>query len=162
MAVFDYDTPDGVTRAFYQVLTTTSNGGFYESFSGEFGTLVISEVPPRGDYVLQEAIAPEWDQYAKDGIVLMPDEPASKKVKTRNTVIDTRLSPEPGKWMLPIILNKPAHQPHLENFFDAVRNGIPLNCPGEVGYETAVAVLKVNDAVEAGQKLHFQPQEFLV
>lgn len=162
MAIFDYDSPDGVTRAFYQVLTTTSNGGFYESFSGENGTLVLSEVPPRGDHVFREAIAPEWDQYAKSGILLTPDEPASQKAKTRNTVIDTRVSPEPDKWMLPIVLNKPAHQPHLENFFDAIRTGVPLNCPGEIGYETAVAVLKVNDAVEAGQKLHFQPQEFLV
>ena len=162
MAIFDYDSPDGTTRAFYQVLTTTSNGGFYESFSGEYGTLVISEVPPRGDHVFREQIAPEWDQYAKQGLLLLPDEPASQKAKTRNTVIDTRVSPEPDKWILPVVLNKPAHQPHLENFFDAIRNGVPLNCPGEIGYETAVAVLKVNDAVDAGQKLHFQPQEFLV
>ena len=162
MAIFDYDSPDGVTRAFYQVLTTTSNGAFYESFSGEFGTLVISELSHRGDHVFREQIAPEWDQYAKEGVLLTPDEPASTKAKTRNTVIDSRVSPLPDKWLLPIVLNKPAHQPHLENFFDAIRNGVPLNCPGEIGYETAVAVLKVNDAVEAGQKLHFQPQEFLV
>ena len=162
MAIFDYDSPDGVTRAFYQVLTTTSNGAFYESFSGEYGTLVLSELSNRGDHVFREAIAPEWDQHAKQGLLLAMTEPESKKAKTRNTVIDTRVSPEPDKWQLPIVLNKPAHQPHLENFFDAIRNGVPLNCPGEIGYETAVAVLKVNDAVEAGQKLHFQPQEFLV
>jgi len=29
-----------------------------------------------------------------------------------------------------------------------------------VGYETAVAVLKVNEAAEAGQKLTFKPDEF--
>ena len=37
-----------------------------------------------------------------------------------------------------------------------------LNCPEEVGYETAVAVLKVNEAVEAGKKLVFKPDEFKV
>jgi len=35
-----------------------------------------------------------------------------------------------------------------------------LNCPAEVGYETAAAVLKVNTAVEAGRKLAFEPAEF--
>jgi len=161
MAIFDYDSPDGVTRAFYQVLTTNSKGGFYESFSGEFGTLVISEFSDYGNHVFREPIAPEWDHYAKAGLLLMPKEPPSTKTKTRNILIDIRVSPEPYKWMLPIILNKRAHQPHLENFFNAIRNGVPLNCPAEIGYETAVAVLKVNDAVEAGRKLKFNPQEFL-
>jgi len=32
----------------------------------------------------------------------------------------------------------------------------------EVGYETAVAVLKVNTAAEAGRKLDFEPAEFKV
>lgn len=35
MALFDYETPRGLVRAFYQVLTTTSaGGGYYESFMG--------------------------------------------------------------------------------------------------------------------------------
>ena len=37
-----------------------------------------------------------------------------------------------------------------------------LNCPGEVGYETAVMVLKVNEAVEAQRRLEFKPEEFKV
>jgi hypothetical protein len=56
--------------------------------------------------------------------------------------------------------DKPYHQPHLKNFFDAVRGKARLNCPAEVGYETAVAVLKVNAAAEAGRKLNFSPAEF--
>ncbi len=59
-------------------------------------------------------------------------------------------------------MNKPFLQPHLENFFDAIRGKATLNCPAEVGYKTAVAVLKVNEAVEAGRKLEFQPDEFIV
>ena len=141
MAIFDYDSPDGVTRGLLQVLTANGNGGFYESFSGEFGTLVISEVAKRADHVYREPIAHEWDQYAKCGLLLMPQQPAYKKTKTRDILIDIRVSPEPNKSMLPVVLNKPAHQPHLENFFDAIRNGTPLNCPAEMGYETAVAVL---------------------
>ena len=35
-----------------------------------------------------------------------------------------------------------------------------LNCPAEIGYETAVTVLKVNEAVEAAKRLDFKPEEF--
>jgi hypothetical protein len=57
-------------------------------------------------------------------------------------------------------MDKPFHQTHLENFFDAIRGQARLNCPAEIGYETAVAVLKVNEAVEAARKLNFTPEEF--
>ena len=59
-------------------------------------------------------------------------------------------------------MNKPYHQPHLENFFDAICKGTRLNCPAEIGYETAVSVLKVNEAVKAGKKLEFEQEEFEV
>ena len=59
-------------------------------------------------------------------------------------------------------MDKPYHQPHLENFFDAVRGKAKLTCPAEAGYETAVTVLKVNEAVEAARKLDFKPEEFKV
>jgi hypothetical protein len=52
--------------------------------------------------------------------------------------------------------------PHLVNFFNAVRGKEELNCPAEVGYESAVAVLKVNEAVERGTKLTFRQSEFRV
>ncbi len=57
-------------------------------------------------------------------------------------------------------MDKPYHQLHLENFFDTIRGKAKLNCPAEVGYETAVTVLKVNEAVEAARKLDFKPEEF--
>jgi len=63
---------------------------------------------------------------------------------------------------LPVKMNKPIHQPHLKNFFDAIRGRAQLNCPAEAGYKTAVAVLKVNEAVQAGRKLTFGPEEFKV
>ncbi|MBM4082548.1 MAG: hypothetical protein FJ278_22780 [Planctomycetes bacterium] len=59
-------------------------------------------------------------------------------------------------------VQKPVHQPHLENFFEAIRTGAPLTCPGEVAYETAVTVLRVNEAVAAGRKIEFKPEEFKV
>jgi hypothetical protein len=58
-------------------------------------------------------------------------------------------------------VDKLIHHPHLENFFDAIRGKAKLTCPAEVGYETAVTVLKVNEAAEAGQRLKFKPEEFV-
>jgi len=78
--------------------------------------------------------------------------------------VDIRESVPPPRFDLPVVMDKKYHQPHLANFFDAIRSDgrVKLNCPAEVGYETAVAVLKVNEAVEAGRKLEFTPEEFKV
>ena len=61
----------------------------------------------------------------------------------------------PDRHTVPVSLRDPYHQPHLQNFFDAVRGKAKLNCPSEVAYETAVAVLKVNEAIEAKSRLPF-------
>ena len=85
-----------------------------------------------------------------------------QKVDTRNIFLDVRVTAEAGRWPLPVELAKPGHQPHLENFFNAIRLGTSLNCPAETGYETAVAVLKVNEAVERQNIYRFLPEEFEV
>ena len=162
MAIFEYENEEGVARAFYQVLTTTGHGGFAEEFMGEDGTVVISEVPQQGNDVFREAHAQEWEPFASRGLVELPPEDEPAPVKSDNVMIDVRVSPKPKSWGLPVQLNKPAHQPHLENFFDAIRLGTPLNCPGEIGYETAMAVLTVNEAVESGTRIEFKPEDFEV
>jgi hypothetical protein len=50
----------------------------------------------------------------------------------------------------------------LRNFFDAIRGKGKLNCPGEVGYETTVAVLRANEAIKQGKRLDFAPEDFKV
>ena len=161
LTVYDYETPQGINRAFYQVLTTTKHGGFYETFMGEDGAIVISEVAARGNIAEREAHAPEWDQWVKKGYLNPLAETASSSA-TKNVAVDVRVTAEAGKWPLPIELAKPAHQPHLENFFDAIRSNIPLNCPAEVAYETAVAVLAANESVANGKRIEFKPEQFRV
>jgi hypothetical protein len=101
----------------------------------------------------------KWDQWVKKGYLKKVeglDQPESE-----DAVAEVRPpSPKPARYDMLVKMNKPVHQPHLENFFDAVRGKAKLNCPPEVGYETAVAVLKVNAAAEAGRKLDFNPAEF--
>ena len=129
MTIYEFDTESGLARALYQVQTTTKHGGFYEAFMGENGSIVLSEVPQRGDWAMREAHAPEWDSLALEGS-LKSEKP------------------------------KPAHQPHLENFFSAVLHGTPLSCPAEIGYESAVAVIKANEAVRARRMIMLRPQDF--
>ena len=159
LAIYDFETKEGPARAFYQVQTTTSHGGFYETFMGDDGSIVISEVPQRGNWALREAHAPEWDSLVKDGLLLSEAAPI-RKVETRNIFLDVRVTAETGRWPLPVDLAKPAHQPHLENFFGAVRNGTPLSCPADLAYESAVAVLKVNEAVRSRSLVRFRPEQF--
>lgn len=108
---------------------------------------------------MREAHAPEWDSLVKDGL-LLSEKPPIQKVDTRNIFLDVRVTAEAGRWPLPVELAKPPHQPHLENFFDAIRIGTPLACPAELAYESAVAVLRVNEAVKSRQLLRFRPEQF--
>jgi predicted dehydrogenase len=52
--------------------------------------------------------------------------------------------------------------PHLRNFFDTLRGKATLNCPAQVGYATTVQVLKIYEAMAAGKKMSFEPQDFKV
>ncbi|MBM3310144.1 MAG: Gfo/Idh/MocA family oxidoreductase [Candidatus Aminicenantes bacterium] len=159
MAIFDFETPEGAARAFYQVQTATKFGGFYEVFMGEDGAIQISEVAQRGNWAMREAHAPEWDSLVKEGL-LLSEAPVIQKVDTRNIFVDVRVTAEAGRWPIPVDLAKPAHQPHLENFFDAIRLGTPLSCPADLAYESAVAVLKVNEAVRTKSAVRFKPADF--
>ena len=159
MTIYEFDTESGPARALYQVQTTTKHGGFYEAFMGENGSIVLSEVPQRGDWAMREAHAPEWDSLAKEGY-LKTEKPPLQKIDTKNIFLDVRVTAEAGRWPLPVELAKPAHQPHLENFFSAVLHGTPLSCPAEIGYESAVAVLKANEAVQARRMIMFRSQDF--
>ncbi len=159
MAIYEFDTPAGVSRAFYQVQTTTQHGGFYETFMGENGSLVISEIPDRGNWAMREPHAPEWDSLAKAGLLQSETAPV-RKTASKNIYVDVRVTAEAGRWPLPVELAKPAHQPHLENFFDAIRRGTPLTCPAELAYESCVAVISANEGVKARRVLEFRPEQF--
>jgi predicted dehydrogenase len=158
MALYEYQTSQGTVRAFYQTITTNSSQGYFETFMGDQGTLMISESAARGA-VYREPAAPEWDKWVKAGFLVAPVE---EKKEEAGTALDVRETLAPPAYELAVKMDKLYHQPHLENFFDAVRGKAKLNCPPEIGYETAVTVLKVNEAVEAGCKLSFKPEDFKV
>jgi len=163
MAVYEYETAQGPVTAFYQTISANSSNGYFESFMGTEGTLIITEHPASrcGVYREKWVLETKWDKWVKKGYLKKAeglDQPESE-----DAVGEVRPpSPPPPRYDMLVKMNKPVHQPHLENFFDAIRGKAKLNCPTEIGYETAVTVLKVNEAVEAARKLNFQPEEFKV
>ena len=157
MAMFEYDTPKGLVRAFYQTITTNSNMGYFENFMGDQGTLQISESAGRAG-IYREQSAPLWDKWVDKSFL---NAPAEEKIPNVNgAVLDVRETVVPPKYELPVTFNDPYHKPHLENFFNSFRGKDTLNCPAEVGYETAVVVLKVNEAVEKASLLEYDSTEF--
>lgn len=184
IGIYEYPTKEGIVRATYEVLTTTSaGGGYHEYFMGDEGALKMSE-NPKFTKIYREARAPEWDQYVTAKLISRPesgegatanlkpwDKPRQRmampsKVPTGASAggpakVDVRETAQLSAWDIPVTLDKAIHQPHLENFFDAMKKGVKLNCPGEEAFATAVTVLKVNEAIAAQKLLTFAPNDFL-
>lgn len=161
MAIYEYQTKDGIVRAFYQAVTTNSGNGYFEAFMGDEGALLISEAAGRSTVYREVQVSAEkWEKWVKKGYIKAVEQEQEKPAT--GAVLDVRESPKAPSYDLSVTMDKPYYQPHLENFFDAIRGKAKLNCPAEIGYETAVTVLKVNEAVEAARKLDFKPDEFKV
>jgi predicted dehydrogenase len=160
VAIFEYPTEQGVVRATYKTGTTNSSGGYFEEFNGDQASLQISESGRAAVY--RESWLPEEQWYPYENERLIKRTAGLAQPQDKASVLDVRATPTPPKYDLLVEMNKPFHQPHLENFFETIRGNAILNCPGEVGYETAVAVLKVNEAIASGQRLTFKPEDFVV
>jgi predicted dehydrogenase len=162
MAVYEYETPKGRVRAYYQTQTTNGSQGYFENFMGDQGTLVLSESEANHSGALyRDPNAPAWDEWVRRGWVSAPKLQEIEE-KKEGVVLDVRESVSPDEHRVPVTLTDPYHQPHLENFFETVRGRAELHCPPEIGYETAVTVLKVNEAIEANARLDFRPEDFEV
>jgi predicted dehydrogenase len=163
MVVYDYDTPQGPVKAYYQTQTTNGSQGYFENFMGDQGTLLISESELNyAGRLYRDPNAPPWDPWIQRGYVSAPRLQPVRPAEGTGVVTDVRESVAPDEHTVPVVLRDPYHQPHLQNFFDAVRGRAALRCPPEVGYESAVSVLKVNEAIEARAPLTFGPGDFRV
>jgi predicted dehydrogenase len=167
MALYEFPTPQGVVHAYYQVLTTTSARGYFETFFGTEGTVQISEDPkkcrlyPEAD-LPQVNGQPPWEQWVKKGLILPFVEAEELHAA------DPKQEPLWAEYKAPTTLcyvprideERSYHMAHLQNFFEAVRGKAKLNCPAEEAYETAVQVLRVNEAVASGQPITFKEEDF--
>ena len=68
MAIYEYDTPAGPVRAYYQTQTTNGSQGYFENFMGDQGTLVISESEANyPGFLYRDPNAPAWDEWVQKG-----------------------------------------------------------------------------------------------
>jgi hypothetical protein len=58
-------------------------------------------------------------------------------------------------YALPGSLNKPPHQPHLENFFAAIRGEAKLNCDARTAFLSEAPVYSINSAARNRQIIDF-------
>ena len=157
MAIFEYKLPEGNVRAFYQVLTTTSaGGGYFEQFMGDEGSVKISENPSLTK-AYREDRAPDWDKWVDLNYITKSAAPAPAPAGK----VDVRETAPLVAFELPIVLDKPIHQPHLENFFSAVRGQGKLNCSADEAFVSEAAIFKVNPAVAARAAYDYQPSDFV-
>jgi predicted dehydrogenase len=160
MCLFDYDTPQGEVRAFYQVLTTTSyGGGFYESFMGTQASIRISEIASTSA-IYREDSAPKWDDLVERGFLVK--KPAPTKPESSEGAIKAYESAAPEIFDLPGSFAKPAHQPHLENFFAAVRGKAKLNCDARHAFESEAPIFWVNPSALSKQPIDFTSEHLSV
>jgi len=160
MCIFDYDTPQGGARAFYQVLTTTSaGGGFWESFMGTEGTIKISEIASNSA-IYREDGAPPWDALVDRG--LLRRQPAPPKPPPSADAVASYESAAPEVFELPGGFNKPAHQPHLENFFSAVRGEATLHCDARHAFESEAPIFWVNPSAHSRAPIELTPEHLAV
>lgn len=162
MCVFDYDTPEGNARAFYQVLTTTSaGGGYYESFMGTQGTLEISE---REAYtnIYKESGAENsalWEKLVARGYL---KKDAIGKAAGGSDAIAAYESAPPDKYALPGGFSKPPHQPHIENFLASIRDEAKLTCDARHALESEAPIYWVNPAAKSRETIHFTEEHLHV
>ncbi len=163
MVIYEYKLAEGTARAFYQVQTTTSaGGGYYEQFMGTEGTLRMSE-NPKYTQINREAAAPPWDQWISRHLLAAQKAPAKSDddSSSGNDKVDARETAELAAYYLPVILSKLIHQPHLENFFNAVRGRGTLNCPADEAFKSEMAVFKAIEAVETRSLVTCKSSDFI-
>jgi predicted dehydrogenase len=156
MVVYEYPLPTGIARALYQVQTTTSaGGGYFEMFMGDEGTIKMSENPTITK-LYREDRAGVWDDlvaknYLRASAVAAAASDADK--------VDVRETAPLLQYEIPVTFNKKIHQPHLENFFNAIRGTAKLNCPADEAFSSEYVIHKANEAIVARKTIEITAAE---
>lgn len=155
MCIFDYDTPQGNARAFYQVLTTTSaGGGYYETFMGTNGTIEMSEREAYTNIYKESGAenSDQWDTLVKRGLL---KKEAAGAAAGGSDAIASYASAPPDKYALPGGISKPPHRHHIENFLSAIRGQAELTCDARHALESEAPIYWVNPAANSSQIINF-------
>jgi len=154
MVIYEFPLAQGVARAFYQVQTTTSaGGGYYEMFMGDEGTIKMSEDPAL-TAIYREERAPSWDDLVQRNIFLPKTDSTADAAR-----VDVRETAQLASYEMAVSFNKPPHQPHLENFFNAIRGTARLNCSADEAFRSEYVIHKANESIAAQKRIEITPQE---
>ncbi len=157
MVTYEYPLPEGMVRAFYQVQTTTSaGGGPFEYFMGDEGSIKMSENPSI-TAVYREARAKSWDDLVR--LNYLRAKGAAGPADQDAVKVDVRETAQLAQYEIPVLFNKMIHQPHLENFFNAVRGNGKLNCPADEAFASEYIIHKANESITEGKIINITPQE---
>ena len=171
MCLFDYDTPQGEVRAFYQVLTTTSYGVRllrelprhrgrhphlgnplqFRHLPREHGTQVGR--PDRAGISRQQTRAAQTGQDLGRRAILR--ESAARRLRPARRPAFLPRQQGPACQQAP-------HQPHLENFFAAVRGKATLNCDARHAFESEAPIFWVNPSALSKQPIEFTAEHLTV
>jgi hypothetical protein len=74
--------------------------------------------------------------------------------------VDVRETAPLLEYEIPVSFNKKIHQPHLENFFNAVRDkNVKLNCPADEAFRSEYIIHKANEAIVAQKTIAITKEE---
>lgn len=155
MAVLEYETEKGPLLAQYQMIASNGYGGSFEAFLGDEGSLELSESAGRGG-VYRDPAAPDWTKWVRLGFLRSPE--VSAEEAAASVGLEAHQTQPPARYDLPVVVDVPYHQPHLANFFEAIRGHVPLNCSAESALRATVTVLKINEAVASERTLSISPR----
>jgi hypothetical protein len=121
---------------------------------GDEGTIKMSE-NPKYTAIFREDRAKSWDDLiAKNYLKLVAGSPSSDADK-----VDVRETKALEQYELPVTFSKKIHQPHLENFFDAIRGKTKLNCPADEAFKSEYVIHKANEAIAARKTIEISAAE---
>lgn len=153
--VFDYKTVRGNVRAVYSVRLHTGFGiGYHEVLMGDFGSVRLAENPNLITVSKEPRALVDWSDFVRRGILK-----SSQNVSVKmNEALDARaVASEPVEFYSPpnvvSLGNKTIHQPHVENFLQAIRGNAKLTCPIAEAFKTEAPIYAVNRAIEAQCKI---------
>jgi hypothetical protein len=125
------------------------------------GTLKISE-NPKYTAIYREASAPDWEEWIRLHYLSAPEAPPPADADADADLADARETAALATYELPVVLRKPVHQPHLENFFNAVRGQGTLNCPADEAFRSEIAIFKACEAVYARKMVEITPDDLKI
>lgn len=160
MSILEYRTATGTVPAMYQGSTTNGYVGNAEIFLGEHGTLDLSETSGRCKIYRDPTNAPKWDSWVDLEFIKSPQ--VEESSAHNESVLNVHSTKKPPHYIVPEEYYKPPYEPHLQNFFQAIRGEASLNCPADIAYQSIAVLEQVNKAIASGRAVECKSADFVV